>query len=572
MGKLHKAILGTAATFAAMILPAHAVLARAPAAASAPASATPAQHPRNIIFVLVDDLRFDGMGFLNPAVHTPNIDRLAREGAYFPNGVTTSSLCSPSRATILTGMTARNHGVVDNNNSSEDGLTYFPGYLHKAGYQTAFIGKWHMGNDTDAPRPGFDKWISFKGQGHYYPTGDLPPAAVAAGQVNMLNIDGKEVPQKGYITDELTDYAMNWLERERDPKKPFFLYLSHKAVHSDPLPPPRYAHQYDTTRFELPASAANTPENYKGKPRWVYDQRNTWHGIDFFYNSDMKMTEYLKYYFATLSAVDDSLGRILAYLRKHHLEKDTLVVFTSDNGFQIGDHGLIDKRTAYEASVRVPLVMWEPGTVPSGTVNRGRVRGLDFAPTFLNAAGISQMPAQFEGQNAWPLITGAIKPADWKPTDFIYEYYWEWTFPETPTTFAITRGNLKYIQYHGVYDREELYDIAADPTEMHNLIDDPTHLDDKITLRAALYTELANKQGKHAIPFTARQSIGSVRRNRNGTGAAPFPEEWLVEPNQRDRLDDILPDSQAKQDAHAAGHPFFNSPTVDQQLKDIPKN
>ncbi|MET3472084.1 arylsulfatase A-like enzyme [Novosphingobium sp. 1529] len=571
MGKLHKAILGTAATFAAMALSAPAVLASAPAVTPAPASATPTQHPRNIIFVLVDDLRFDGMGFLNPAVHTPNIDRLAREGAYFPNGVTTSSLCSPSRATILTGMTARNHGVVDNNNSSEDGLTYFPGYLHQAGYQTAFIGKWHMGNDTDAPRPGFDKWISFKGQGHYYPTGDLPPAAVAAGQVNMLNIDGKEVPQKGYITDELTDYAMNWLERERDPKKPFFLYLSHKAVHSDPLPPPRYAHQYDATRFELPASAANTPENYKGKPRWVYDQRNTWHGIDFFYNSDMKMTEYLKYYFATLSAVDDSLGRILAYLRKHHLEKDTLVVFTSDNGFQIGDHGLIDKRTAYEASVRVPLVMWEPGTVPSGTVNRGRVRGLDFAPTFLNAAGISQMPAQFEGQNAWPLITGAIKPAEWKPTDFIYEYYWEWTFPETPTTFAITRGNLKYIQYHGVYDREELYDVAADPTEMHNLIDDPKHLGDKITLRAALYADLANKQGKHAIPFTARQSIGAVRRNRNGTGAAPFPEEWLVEPNQRDRLDDILPDSQAKQDAHAAGHPFVNSPTVDQQLKDIPE-
>lgn len=571
MGKLHKTILGTAATFAAMALTAQAALARAPAVTPAPASATPAQHPRNIIFVLVDDLRFDGMGFLNPAVHTPNIDRLAREGAYFPNGVTTSSLCSPSRATILTGMTARNHGVVDNNNSSEDGLIYFPGYLHQAGYQTAFIGKWHMGNDTDAPRPGFDKWISFKGQGHYYPTGDLPPAAVAAGQVNMLNVDGKEVSQKGYITDELTDYAMNWLERERDPKKPFFLYLSHKAVHSDPLPPPRYAHQYDATRFELPASAANTPENYKGKPRWVYDQRNTWHGIDFFYNSDMKMTEYLKYYFATLSAVDDSLGRILAYLRKHHLEKDTLVVFTSDNGFQIGDHGLIDKRTAYEASVRVPLVMWEPGTVPGGTVNSGRVRGLDFAPTFLNAAGISQMPAQFEGQNAWPLITGAIKPAEWKPTDFIYEYYWEWTFPETPTTFAITRGNLKYIQYHGVYDREELYDVAADPTEMHNLIDDPTHLGDKITLRAALYADLANKQGKHAIPFTARQSIGAVRRNRNGTGAAPFPEEWLVEPNQRDRLDDILPDSQAKQDAHAAGHPFFNSPTVDQQLKDIPE-
>ncbi|WCT77467.1 sulfatase [Novosphingobium humi] len=571
MAKLHKVILGGAACFAAVAFQSGTAQAAPKPAPSAPAPADAPARPRNIIFVLVDDLRFDGMGFLQPGLlQTPNIDRMAREGTYFPNGVTTSSLCSPSRATILTGMTARNHGVVDNNNSSEEGLTFFPKYLQQAGYQTAFIGKWHMGNDTDAPRPGFDKWLSFKGQGHYYPKGDLPAAAVAAGKSNMFNVDGKEVPQTGYITDELTDYAMNWLEKERDPKKPFFLYLSHKAVHSDPLPPPRYAHQYDKAKFTLPASAENTPENYKGKPRWVYDQRNTWHGIDFFYNSDMKMTDYLKYYYATLSAVDDSLGRIMAYLKKNHLEKDTLVVFTSDNGFQIGDHGLIDKRTAYEASVRVPLVMWEPGTVPANTVNTGRVRGLDFAPTFLTAAGVKTMPQQFEGQNAWGLITGAQKPAQWNPSDFIYEYYWEWSFPETPTTFAITRGNLKYIQYHGIYDREELYDIGADPTEMTNLIDDPAHLSDKITLRAALFKELANRQGKHAIPYTARQSIGSVRRMKGGTGAAPFPDEWLVEPNRADRMDDIIPDSAFKAAAHAAGRPFMNAPTVDQQFKQIP--
>jgi arylsulfatase A-like enzyme len=387
----------------------------------------------------------------------------------------------------------------------------------------------------------------------------------------MLNVDGKEVAQKGYITDELTDYAMNWLTKERDPKKPFFLYLSHKAVHSDPLPPPRYVHQYDKTQFTLPASWANTPENYKGKPRWVYDQRNTWHGIDFFYNSDMKMTEYLKYYYGTLSGVDDSLGRIMAYLKANHLEKDTLVVFTSDNGFMVGDHGLIDKRAAYEASQRVPLVMWEPGTVPAGVVNPGRVRGLDFAPTFLDIAGVKTMPKQFEGQDAWGLINGSVKPADWKPSDFIYEYYWEWSFPETPTTFAITRGNMKYIQYHGIYDRDELYDIGADPTEMHNLADDPAHLSDKIALRKALFQQLANRQGKHAIPFTERQSIGAVRRNVSGTGAAPFPQEWLVEPNRVDRLDDILPDSPAKQAAHQAGKPFVNMPTVDQQLKNIPE-
>jgi len=570
MPLLRKTLLNAAATFAAAALFAQGTLAQT---APAPASGPAAQHPRNIIFVLVDDLRFDGMGFLQPKglLHTPNIDAMAAQGTYFPNGVTTSSLCSPARASILTGMTARNHGVVDNNNSSEEGLTFFPAYLQQVGYQTAFFGKWHMGNDTDAPRPGFNKWVSFKGQGHYFPQTDLPPAAIAAGKSNMLNVDGKEVVQKGYITDELTDYAMNWLTKERDPKKPFFLYLSHKAVHSDPLPPPRYVHQYDKTQFTLPASWANTPENYKGKPRWVYDQRNTWHGIDFFYNSDMKMTEYLKYYYGTLSGVDDSLGRIMAYLKANHLEKDTLVVFTSDNGFMVGDHGLIDKRAAYEASQRVPLVMWEPGTVPAGVTNPGRVRGLDFAPTFLNVAGVKTMPQQFEGQNAWGLINGSTKPADWKPSDFIYEYYWEWSFPETPTTFAITRGNIKYIQYHGIYDRDELYDIAADPTEMHNLADDPSHLADKIALRKALFQQLANRQGKHAIPFTDRQSIGAVRRNVSGTGASPFPQEWLVEPNRVDRLDDILPDSPAKQAAHQAGKPFVNMPTVDQQLKNIPE-
>jgi len=533
--------------------------------ASAPA---PAQKPRNVIFILLDDLRYDGMGFLQPGLKTPNIDALARGGSYFPNTVVTSSLCSPSRATILTGMTARNHGVVDNNHSSEDGLTFFPRYLQQAGYQTAFIGKWHMGSDTDAPRPGFDKWISFKGQGAYYPTNGIAPAAAARGERNMLNVDGKAVAQKGYLTDELTDYAMSWLEKERDPNKPFFLYLSHKAVHSDPLPAPRYAHQYDGVNFRLPASAANTAQNYAGKPMWVYNQRNSWHGIDFFYNSDMTMTQYLRYYYSTLSAVDDSVGRIMAYLRKHGLEKDTLVVFTADNGFQIGEHGLIDKRTAYEPSVRVPMVMYEPGTVPAGKVNPGQLRNLDYAPTFLDLAGVAR-PRQFEGVSAWQLITGKIDPAAWKAPDFVYEYYWEWSFPMTPGTFAIRRGSLKYIQYYGVYDTDELYDVVKDPDEMHNLVDDPAYLKDKIALREAMYAQLADRNGRHIIPYTQRLSIGSVRRNRDGTGAAPFPDKWLVEANRLDRLDDILPDSEEKQAAHARGKAYRPTPVVGSEGNDV---
>ena len=544
-----KALLGASAAMVLLFNPAIAPAAK-PVTAGAATETMPARQarPRNIIFILLDDLRFDGMGFLQPQLHTPNIDRLARGGSYFPNTVVTSSLCSPSRATILTGQTARNHRVVDNNNSSEEGLTFFPEYLQKAGYQTAFIGKWHMGNDTDAPRAGFDRWVSFRGQGSYLPMAGSGPAA----RHNMLNVDGKPVEQKGYISDELTDYAMDWL-KSRDTTKPFFLYLSHKAVHSDPIPPDRYAHQYDNTTFALPASAANTPENYRGKPMWVYNERNSWHGIDFFYNTDQKMTDYLKNYYATLSGVDDSVGRVLDYLKKNHLEKDTMVVFMADNGYMIGDHGLIDKRNAYEASVRVPLVVYAPGMVPAGVTNPVQVRNLDIAPTFLDVADVPE-PRQFEGQSILPAATGAVALKDWKSPDFVYEYYWEWTFPMTPGTFAITRDRVKYIQYYGIYDTEEIYDLSRDPNEMTNLIDDPAYFSRKIELRKALFDQLANTQGQHAIPFTARLSRGSVRRNRMGTGAAPFPDDWLVEPNRPDKYQDMFPDTPEKLNNPAGGH------------------
>lgn len=511
----------------------------------------------NVIFILLDDLRFDGMGFLDDRLDTPNIDALARGGAYFPNTVVTTSLCSPSRATILTGMTTRNHGIVDNNNSSEKGLTFFPAYMQQAGYQSGYFGKWHMGSATDAPRAGFDKWVSFAGQGNYYPWSGR------SGRRSLLNVDGEQVEQQGYITDELTDYALDWLEAGREQDKPFFLYLSHKAVHSDPLPAARHEGQYDNVTFDIPASAADTPENYAGKPMWVYNQRNTWHGIDFFYNSDMLMTEYLRFYYSTLSAVDDSVGRILAYLRENGLEEDTLVIFTSDNGFLFGDHGLIDKRNAYQPSVLVPFIAYQPGAVPAGTVNRGRIRNLDFAPTFLDLAGAPQAE-HFEGHSAWGLINGETPEAQWRPDDFIYEYYWEWTFPMTPGTFSITRGDLKYIQYYGIYDLEELYDLADDPDEMHNLINDPAYLDDKIALRQALYDGLADNQQRNVIPYSQRRATGSVRRMEGGTPAADFPEEWYVEPNRLDRLDDIIPDSRAKQEAHDRGEPFAPSPVVGQ--------
>ena len=521
-----------------------------------PACGAEQSGPRNIIFVLVDDLRYDGMGFLQSELQTPNIDALAEEGVYFSNAVVTSSLCSPSRATILTGQTTRNHGVVDNNDSSEEGLIFFPSYLQQAGYETAFFGKWHMGDATDMPRPGFDRWVSFQGQGAYFPTDFIPPALLEKGIVNQLNVDGTKVDQKGYITDELTDYAMQWLTEDRDQSKPFFLYLSHKAVHSEAKPAPRHEGQYADTEFKLPDSAEDTPENREGKPMWVQNQRNSWHGIDFFYASDRKMTDYLKDYYGALSAVDESLGRIMDYLKQNNLEQNTMIVFYSDNGFLIGDHGLIDKRNAYEGSVLVPMLVAAPGYLPEGVTNQARVRNLDLAPTFLEVAGVEE-PQQFEGKSFLPVASGDMDVATWGEPDFVYEYYWEWSFPMTPTTFAIERGPLKYIQYHGVWDIEELYNLEEDPGEMHNLIKDPRYLNEIMTLRRALYQQLETNGGQHIVPFHARLAEGVNLRDMNGATAAPFPDSWKVEPNRADKLNGLFPDTPLKQKYSEEGKTYF---------------
>lgn len=400
------------------------------------------ERPRNIIFILVDDLRYDAMGFLTPGLRTPFIDQLARGGTHFQNAAVTSSLCSPSRATILTGMSPRNHGVIDNNVSTEDGLTFFPRYLQHAGYQTGFFGKWHMGYDNDEPRAGFDRWVSFRGQGTYFPTDLLPPEAVKAGKRQTLNVDGKRVDRKSYITNELTDYALDWLKNDRDKSKPFFLYLSHKAVHSDTATTEQYRDQYADLKITPPDTMADTPENRAGKPMWVQNQRNSWHGADFPYHSDTTPTELQRGVYRALSPIDDSLGQIMRYLKKAGIDRDTMIVFTSDNGFMFGDHGLIDKRNAYEGSVRVPLLLYAPGLVKAGATSEARVRNMDFAPTFLDLAGLKP-PSQMEGKSFLPVATGDIASDQWDAGDFIYEYYWEWTFPHTPTTFAIRRGNLK---------------------------------------------------------------------------------------------------------------------------------
>ena len=300
---------------------------------------------RNVVFILSDDHRYDALGFMKaqPWLRTPQLDRLATEGAHFKNAFVTTALCSPSRASILTGVYAHRHRIVDNNTPIPEGTTFFPSYLQQVGYKTAFIGKWHMGAETDEPKPGFDEWVSFRGQGTYLPNPD------------GLNVNGRKVPQKGYITDELTDYALDWL-RTIPKEQPYFLYLSHKAVHAEFQPAKRHEGMYKDAKFVYPPTMSAEGEMAQHRPMWVQNQRNSWHGVDYPYHSTLDVADYYKRYAETLMAVDESVGRVFDELQKRGELDSTLVIYMGDNGFAFGEHGLIDKRTAYEESMRVPLL------------------------------------------------------------------------------------------------------------------------------------------------------------------------------------------------------------------------
>ncbi|MFL6452310.1 MAG: sulfatase [Bryobacteraceae bacterium] len=469
--------------------------------------------PRNVVFILTDDHRYDALGFLGgqPWLRTPNMDRLAREGAHVKNAFVTTALCSPSRASILTGVYAHRHQIVDNNTAIPPGTRFFPELLQKAGYQTAFTGKWHMGAAGDDPQPGFNKWISFKGQGTYLPSKD------------GLNIDGKHVPQKGYITDELTDYALEWLSGiGRD--QPYFLYLSHKAVHSDFIPAERHEGLYAGQQFQPPKTMAESGPNAQHRPMWVQNQRNSWHGVDFPYHSDLNIAEYYERYAETLMGVDESLGRVLNALRDRGELDSTLVIYMGDNGFAFGEHGLIDKRTAYEESMRVPMMARCPELFHGGTVVSEMVSGLDIMPTVLETAGVS-IPNGIDGRSMLPLLSGKGDP-EWR-NELLYEYYWERNFPQTPTMHALRTDRYKYIHYYGIWDIDELYDLQEDPLETTNLISNPERQTTMKELNTRLF-DLMEANGAMKIPLFRDRGPQFNKRNANKEHAADFPEELKV--------------------------------------------
>lgn len=395
-------------------------------------------------------MRYDALGSLNPFFETPHLDALAKNGVLFKNSFVTTSLCSPSRASILTGQWAHTHRVLDNSTPLDPATPIFPSLLQGAGYETAFIGKWHMGGESDAPRPGFDRWVSFRGQGVY---------------VNQtFNVDGTPTPTQGYNPDQVTEFATEFLRRPHE--KPFFLYVSHKAVHADFVPAERHLGSYDGKTWPRPATMADTEENYRGKPDWVRKQRNSWHGVDGLYNKTVDFDAFVRKYAETLRAVDDSVGEIVDTLKEQGLLDSTLLVFTSDNGSQFGEHGLIDKRTMYEASIRTPLIVHCPELLPADGSRGEMVLNVDFGPTFLEAAGVA-VPPTMQGRSFFGLLKG--RSTAWRDA-FVYTYFWERAFPQTPTVLGLRTDRYKLMRYHGIFDRYELYDIADDPGETNNLV------------------------------------------------------------------------------------------------------
>jgi N-acetylglucosamine-6-sulfatase len=469
------------------------------------ASAQQRRKPRNIIFILSDDHRYDALGFLKgqPFVETPHLDRLAREGAHLKNAFVTTALCSPSRATILTGKYAHKHKIVDNNTAIPAGTTYFSSHLQKAGYKTAFLGKWHMGGESDAPQPGFDRWVSFRGQGTYLPS------------ANGLNVDGKKVPQTGYITDELTDYAVEFIEQQ---KGPYFLYLSHKAVHAEFVPAERHKGRFKDAKFVPPASL-DAPAT--DRPMWVQNQRNSWHGVDYPYHSTLNIDEYYRQYAETLCAVDESVGRLLKLLERRGELDSTLLIYMGDNGFAFGEHGLIDKRTAYEESMRVPLLARCPELFRGGQTVTQVIANLDIMPTVLEAAGVAA-PAGGDGASFLPLLEG--KTVTWRDS-LLYEYYWERNFPQTPTMHALRTDQYKYIRYHGIWDLDELYDIQNDPRELQNLIHSPAHQEIVRRMNQRLFAILESTDGMNMPLYRDKGGVSNLR-NPKGAGAAPFPKAF----------------------------------------------
>jgi arylsulfatase A-like enzyme len=457
----------------------------------------------NILFIMADDHASQAVGCYGSRLNrTPNIDRIARDGVRFDNCFCTNGICAPSRAVILTGKHSHINGVRDNSVAFDGNQATFPKLLHTQGYETSFLGKWHLKSDPT----GFDSWMILPDQGEYY-----NPDFIEMGEQ-------KRIP--GYVTDILADRAVEFLKSHQDVTKPFLLMLHHKAPHRNWQPAERHLTLYDDAEFPEPPTlfddyatrsraAAEQEMTIRdhmtldsdlklGSPpnRLNSSQREAWEKAygpkrEAFIKAGLrgdalvrwKYRRYLQDYLATIAAVDESVGRVLDSLDQTGLAANTLVVYTSDQGFFLGEHGWFDKRFMYEEALRMPLVMRYPGRIPPGTVNSDMISNLDFAPTFLETAGLGKH-ASMQGRSFLPLLLGK-SVADW-PESVYYHYY---EFPAVHMAkrhFGVRTKKHKLIHFYHDIDAWELYDLEKDPHEMKNIYDDPAYEDVKRRLEAEL--------------------------------------------------------------------------------------
>jgi len=428
------------------------------------ASQGPNARP-NIIFIITDDQRWDYLGLAgHPALKTPHIDRIGEEGVWMKNFFTATPLCSPSRASFLTGLYPHSHGVINNDKLGLDVISHrlltWPRQLRESGYETAFVGKWHMGLD-DSRRPGFDYWVSFKGQGAYID--------------GVVNKDGQRLQLTGYMTDYLNDQAVEFVRRTRN--QPFALILSHKAVHYPFLPARRHDSQYVDYSFQPP----KVPQDeLAGKPlltreippfRWYELEGIAPEPGESRRGRGREPASIVRDQLRSLASVDEGVGRLLGALEELGQLDSTVVVYTSDNGFLMGEHDRFnDKRWAYDPSIRVPLLVRYPPLIPPGSIRQQLVLNIDLAPTLMELAGVEPLEAM-HGESMVPLFSNARAP--WRKA-FLAEHFLEKVAPRVPSWQCVRSERWKYIRYEDESDAfDELYDLQADPEELTNLAKDP---------------------------------------------------------------------------------------------------
>ncbi|HEV7226309.1 MAG TPA: sulfatase [Pirellulales bacterium] len=505
-------------------------------------AAEPVKRP-NILYIMTDDHAAHAIGAYGSRINqTPHLDRLAAEGVRFANCFATNAICTPSRATIITGKYSHLNGVPVFNRFDGSQPTA-PKHLQAAGYHTGMIGKWHLGSDPT----GFDEWTILPGQGRYFDP------------VFYDRNETRTIP--GYCTDVITDLAIDFLKRRPD-GKPFFLMCHHKAPHRPwepdekhramfadkeiPEPPTLYDDYAtrtdalrenrqrvfdDMTRLDLKLTP---PANLSDKERrqWLQvkpteveietdGKQQTLSGEAL---NRYKYQRYMQDYLACVQAVDDNVGRLLDWLDEHDLAKDTLVIYTSDQGFFLGDHGMYDKRFMYEPSLRMPFIVRWPGVTKPGTVEESIATNCDFAPTFLAAAGLD-IPPDMQGASLVPLLRGQ-RPADWR-TSMYYRYYHDPGHHNTAAHYGVRTATHKLI-YYWRKDQWELFDLVQDPQELKNLYDDPARQSLVAELKRELYRlkrelkdedQFADEQPTTGVdgPAPAKKPPGkasSIRRGR----------------------------------------------------------